>query len=349
MPNTTAPQTALTASTPPFTVRPARADEFGVIVTVIENAFRAGPYGHLSVSAERRAFECDAAGRAESGTLLVAVDDADRVTGTVSLLRAGTRYARLARPGEAEVRLLAVDPATRGNAVGDALVRVSLECALEWGELAVVLDTGSENPAQRACTRLGFERLPERDPAVVVGGVQLLVFSYRLQQRDDVVVRLMRPEETDAVSLLSERAYSHDYELSDPYRASIMAVEDRALEHQVWVAEDAASGDLLGTVSTPHAGEAISDLARPGELDFRLLAVDPAVRRHGIGELLTRHVLGLARIRGLGSVVMNSGPEMTSAHRLYETLGFERMPDREPVLELGGHTVKLLSFRRPTS
>ncbi|MGO7984041.1 hypothetical protein ACC691_40070, partial [Rhizobium johnstonii] len=62
-----------------------------------------------------------------------------------------------------------------------------------------------------------------------------------------MIVRLMRSDETDAVAHLSERAYATDYALSESYRASIIAVADRARDHQVWVAEDAATGALLGT------------------------------------------------------------------------------------------------------
>ncbi|MFF3601937.1 GNAT family N-acetyltransferase, partial [Kitasatospora indigofera] len=161
----------------------------------------------------------------------------------------------------------------------------------------------------------------------------------------EVLVRLMREEEIDAVAELSERAYAHDYSLSDSYRASIVDVAGRAGEHQVWVASDTETGALLGTVSTPRAGAVMTELPQVGEMDFRLLAVHPDARRRGIGELLSRHVLLLGRLRGVPRVVMNSGPEMTGAHKLYERLGFERLLDREPLLTMpDGRELKLLSF-----
>ena len=103
----------------------------------------------------------------------------------------------------------------------------------------------------------------------------------------------------------------------------------RAREHEVWVAEDLATGELLGTVATPRPGRHISPLGQDGELDFRLLAVAPAARRRGIGALLTDHVIALARQRGLDRVVMNSGPQMLGAHALYHRLGFVRLTERE--------------------
>lgn len=311
----------------PFTIRPIREEEAALEPQLIEQAFASGPYGHLPVSAERRAFERDVRGRAASGTVLVAVRD-DELLGTSSVLRAGTPYARVASAGEAEVRLVAVAPAAQGIGVGEALMRASLEAVLGWGADALVLDTGDRNVrAQALYERLGFARVVERDAAG--GDVVALAYRFALQQRDDVRVRLIRPAETDAVAELVERAYASDFELNDAYRADIVAVAERARDHQVWVATDVSSGALLGTASTPVAGAAISPLARAGELDFRFLGVAAGARRRGIGELLVEHVLRLARIRGLDRVVLNTGPDMVAAQRLYDRLGFERLHERE--------------------
>lgn len=155
-------------------------------------------------------------------------------------------------------------------------------------------------------------------------------------------IRLVRPQEFEAAGRLAERAYSHDYAISEAYRASLLDVGPRAAEHQVWVAVDSESGSLLGTVATARPGATISHLAGAGEMDFRLLGVDPAARGRGVGEALTRHVIALAAERGLRRVVMNSGPQMLAAHRLYERLGFRRLPARETVVVESG--VRLYAF-----
>lgn len=155
-------------------------------------------------------------------------------------------------------------------------------------------------------------------------------------------IRLVRPDEHAAVAELLLDAYGSDYTLSAVYRASLGEVAERAAEHEVWVAVDdaaapkpgpgvgqRAAGALLGTVVTPRPGRVISELARPGEVDFRLLGVAPAARGRGVGAALTRFVIGLARSRGAERVVMNSGPQMITAHRLYHRLGFERLYERE--------------------
>ncbi|KQX05815.1 hypothetical protein ASC59_14225 [Leifsonia sp. Root1293] len=172
-------------------------------------------------------------------------------------------------------------------------------------------------------------------------------FAKPLRVRDDVLVRLVRPDEYEAAADLSERAYTSEYDITESYRASIRQIADRAQEHQVWVAVDTATGVLLGAVATPRPGRSISPLARDGELDFRLLAVDPPARGRGIGALLTRHVIELARLRRLEHVVMNSGQQMVGAHRLYEKLGFGRLPAREGSITEGGRTIQLLAFTIP--
>jgi ribosomal protein S18 acetylase RimI-like enzyme len=328
-------------------IGPVLAHEHAEEADVVERAFAAGPYGQLPKHAERRAFERDTAGRAASGAVLVARRDG-RVVGSASVLRAATPYSRVAVPGEAEIRLLAVDPAVQGGRVGEALMRASLETALEWGADALVLDTGALNVrAQALYERLGFERVPERDVLVPTVDVDAVVFRYSLQQRDDVRVRLMRPDEADDVAALTEAAYAVDFPLSEAYRADIAAVAARSREHQVWVATDAGSGMLLGTASTPRAGRAISPLAREGELDFRFLGVAASARRRGIGALLVRHVLRLARIRAIPRVVLNTGPDMVAAQRLYDGLGFARLHEREFVFERpDGSSFLMLAYGR---
>jgi ribosomal protein S18 acetylase RimI-like enzyme len=159
----------------------------------------------------------------------------------------------------------------------------------------------------------------------------------------DVLIRLAEPGEYEAIAELSDTAHSYDYDISDHYRENLRDVAARAAEHEVWVAVDRHSGELLGTVVTPRPGGHLSELARDGELDFRLLAVAPSARRRGIGRLLVEHVIALAAERGASRVVMNSGPDMTGAHRLYHSMGFRRLTERE-TRTVPGHTQPLLAF-----
>jgi ribosomal protein S18 acetylase RimI-like enzyme len=161
-------------------------------------------------------------------------------------------------------------------------------------------------------------------------------------------IRLVEPAEYDRVARLTVEAYTADYDdLPDDYLAELAAVEQRAVAHQVWVAVDDETGEILGTMATGTPGRTISALALEGELDYRLLAVDPAARGRGVGKALTEFTYGLARERGLHRVVMNSGENMVGAHRLYFGLGFERVPEREQRIEIApGEFMDLYVFAR---
>ena len=130
---------------------------------------------------------------------------------------------------------------------------------------------------------------------------------------------------------------------TDGYRRRGRDVAARAAEHEGWGAADRHTGQLLGTVTAPRPGGRVSELAQDGELDFRLLAVAPTARRRGIGRLLVEHMIALAAERGAVRIVMNSAPDMTAAHELYDSMGFTRLTERETRI-VDGHTRPLLAF-----
>ncbi|MEU8083591.1 GNAT family N-acetyltransferase [Micromonospora sp. NPDC049101] len=118
----------------------------------------------------------DVSTRATSGEVLVAVDEVTgAVLGSVTFALPGTPFAELCGPGEAEFRMLAVDPGTQGRGVGAALVEACVARATELGCTAVVIcvRAGMADPAHRLYTRRGFVRAPEKDWAPTPG-VQLL-------------------------------------------------------------------------------------------------------------------------------------------------------------------------------
>lgn len=325
----------------PLITREAAPSDYDRVAEVTRTSFLAGPYGHIHANPERERFELDVAARAAWGAVLVAVDG-DEIVGATSLLRASTPKARLAVEGDAEIRLLAVDPATQGLGVGEALVRASIATAKSWGLRRVVLDTGSLNErAQRLYLRSGFQRTP----ASFAGeSITSFAYAYDLDDTDGTVIRLIRPDEFAAVGRLTVDAYSSHYDLPPSYLAELADVESRARASEVWVLEERATGRIVATVATPRPGSFISSLGQEGELDFRLLSVAPDAAGHGYGAALTRHVIGLARERGLERVVMNSGDMMLPAHALYAKLGFVRIPERDLVVGVDGHEVVIYTF-----
>lgn len=323
-------------------VRRAQAHEYEEIGLLTLAGFgHAGPEAHLPEQ-DRLELLLDASGRDEQGVLLVAEDsDNEQLLGTATVLPSGVPYARQATSGEAELRLLAVDPLARGRGVAWQLLEEAARVADSWGSQALVLDTGAGNIRSRNLyDGFGYERQPWRDVAREYPKPELVVYAQRLWD-SDVVVRQAHASELADVAELTLEAYEADYELFDEYRQDIADISKRAAEHQVWIAASRSTRQLLGTVTTPRAGNNISALGESGELDFRFLATALHCRGQGIASLLVRHVEWLAVQRGLRRVVLNSGSQMHSAHALYGKLGYRRLHIREQELPKIGH---LLAF-----
>lgn len=178
-----------------------------------------------------------------------------------------------------------------------------------------------------------------------MGTTESFIELTRPESPQDWSIRLVHDDEHEAAGRVTEEAYASSYgPLSEEYARSLRDVTGRLRDGDVWVAVE-GTGDILGTVWVARPGRRLSELAEPGETDFRQLAVAPTARRRGVASGLVRQVIQLARLRGSHRVVLNSGPEMTEAHRLYAALGFQRLPERErDWVSEDGRTLRLLAF-----
>jgi ribosomal protein S18 acetylase RimI-like enzyme len=154
-------------------VRVARPEEYGEIGRLTVAAYDES--GQLGDEAGYARALADVAARAAEGTVIVAVDGhTDRPLGAVTFVLPGSRYAELAGTGEAEFRMLAVDPAAQGRGVGRVLVGDCLRRAAAAGcGTVVICYRDFVESAQRLYTGMGFERFPELDWEPVPG-VKLL-------------------------------------------------------------------------------------------------------------------------------------------------------------------------------
>jgi ribosomal protein S18 acetylase RimI-like enzyme len=144
-----------------------------------------------------------------------------------------------------------------------------------------------------------------------------------------VTVRPAHVDELPEVGDLTVAAYVADGVLVQdyPYAAHLRDAVTRSREAEVYVA--AVGGELAGTVTFCPQGSPWSEVAEPGEGEFRMLAVAPAFRRRGIGEALVGVCLERSRELGYTAVVLCSLQEQADAHRIYERLGFRRLPERD--------------------
>lgn len=148
-------------------------------------------------------------------------------------------------------------------------------------------------------------------------------------------VRRAVPADFDAVGEITARSYVDDGHLP-PGVAYIETLRDaraRAREAELWVAVEDGSGQVLGSVTFAAPGTAYAEVSAGDEGEFRMLAVSHAARGQGVGEALVRRCIDRARELGLSGLTMSTQPSMAPAHRVYERLGFLRLPERdwEPV------------------
>lgn len=103
-----------------------------------------------------------------------------RLLGSATYAAAGNPWAELARPGEAEMRMLAVTASARGRGVGRLLTQACLDRARSEGCTRFVLSSGPRmTAAHRMYEGMGFRRTPERDWSPVPG-VDLVTYGIDL-------------------------------------------------------------------------------------------------------------------------------------------------------------------------
>ncbi|MFF6775962.1 GNAT family N-acetyltransferase [Streptomyces sp. NPDC012637] len=150
----------------------------------------------------------------------------------------------------------------------------------------------------------------------------------------DFMIREVRPEEYEALGEITGRVYLADGFLihgeDDWYFGHLKNVAGRAEVADVLVAVDETAGTVLGGVTFVPAPGVMGDRATTGETEIRMLAVDHSARGRGIGEALVRACADRARaVPGCVRIVLSTQPEMRTAHRIYERLGFHRAPERD--------------------
>ncbi|ELT44417.1 N-acetyltransferase GCN5 [Arthrobacter nitrophenolicus] len=129
------------------------------------------------------------------------------------------------------------------------------------------------------------------------------------------------PADYDDVRRVTRDAYlsAGHFAADHPYMGVLEDVEHRAEHAEVWVAEK--SDSVVAAVTLTFAGQPYSEIAKDGELEFRMLAVDPAIQGGGVGRAVVRRVIEHARsLPEIGAISITSATFMERAHALYESL-----------------------------
>jgi ribosomal protein S18 acetylase RimI-like enzyme len=148
-----------------------------------------------------------------------------------------------------------------------------------------------------------------------------------------LLIREARFDELAAVGVLTRTAYAAAALGSDEYLAHVQDAVGRAGSASVLVAE--TDGVLAGTVTLAAAGTSFADIARPGEYEFRMLAVAPNATGVGIGSALVAACEQRATAAGASRLVCSVEDRNAPALRLYARKGYVREPERDWVPEPG--------------
>jgi len=157
-------------------------------------------------------------------------------------------------------------------------------------------------------------------------------------------VRRATPEDHAAIGEVTVAAYAAFTPATESgYVDHLRDAATRDREAELWLAEDEGSGAVLGTVTLCPLGSPWREIAGDDEAEFRMLAVAPEAQGMGVGTALMGLVVRRARQDGFSAIVLSSLAEMTAAHRIYDRLGFVRVPERDWSPAPG---VDLIAFRK---
>jgi ribosomal protein S18 acetylase RimI-like enzyme len=109
---------------------------------------------------------------------------------------------------------------------------------------------------------------------------------------------------------------------------------ETARRGQVFVAE--RGGAVAGVVALSAPGAPGCAVAQPDEAELSRLVAAASARRLGVGRALVEHCHEVAQAAGWGAIALWSRRYQRDAHRLYESLGYERVPERDRT-DASGH------------
>ena len=163
---------------------------------------------------------------------------------------------------------------------------------------------------------------------LVVRRTAILTYPADVVQPSTVSVSPAGPEDFDRIAELTVRVYVGGGLASEGCAPELADVAGRADRSELLVVRD-DGGRVVGSVALVLEGDFGNVVESDDEAAFRMLVVDPAAQGRGLGRLLVSTCLDRARAAGKTRMVLSTDRRMTAAIRLYERLGFTRLPERD--------------------
>jgi len=155
-----------------------------------------------------------------------------------------------------------------------------------------------------------------------------------VSEQGDISIRESSGDDREAVVALWTEAYFTEGEggRDTPYSPSDFRATAASAAHFL-VAE--LDGAVVGVVALLAPGESTRAVAHDGEAELVRLVVGATARRQGIGRALANRCAELAQGEGWRSIALWSRAYQRAGHYLYESLGYQRQPERNSVDETG--------------
>jgi ribosomal protein S18 acetylase RimI-like enzyme len=141
-------------------------------------------------------------------------------------------------------------------------------------------------------------------------------------------IRPCQPDDWGRVAELLHAVFAGEGYTSPEQAAKAYTPQNLSANGVMLVAED--STGIVGSVLLLSPGDKLAQLADAGEMEFRLLAVAPHCRGKRVGAHLVQACIDRASEPPMRAqrLVICTQPSMHAAQRLYEQLGFVRVPHR---------------------
>jgi ribosomal protein S18 acetylase RimI-like enzyme len=160
------------------------------------------------------------------------------------------------------------------------------------------------------------------------------------------VIRTATEEDAGAIVALWTEAYFDEGEggRDTPYaRSDFEQTKTAAMD--LLVAE--CAGAVVGVIALLAPGAPSRAVALNDEAELARFVVSSTARRQGIGRALANRCTELTQSAGWPAISLWSRPYQQAGHRLYESLGYRRLPERDSIDGTGfGRLVFRLELKR---
>jgi ribosomal protein S18 acetylase RimI-like enzyme len=148
------------------------------------------------------------------------------------------------------------------------------------------------------------------------------------------VIRAATDEDAEAIAALWTEAYFDEGEggRDTPYARSDFEQTQAAAAHLLVAEQDGAVAGVIALLAPDAPTRAV---ALAGEAELARLVVSSTARRQGIGRALANRCAELAQSEGWPAISLWSRPYQRAGHCLYESLGYQRQPERDSTDETG--------------